>query len=68
MTQYNTLNVKLSNSQLNKLKSGTKIGTEVTLKLSSNVAGDSNDENNFPHKSLKTNTQVSRLRKAFANN
>ena len=31
MTQYNTLNVKLSNLQLNKLKSGTKNGTEVTL-------------------------------------
>ena len=36
MTQYNTLNVKLSNSQLNKLKSGIKNGTEVTLNLSSN--------------------------------
>ena len=31
MTQYNTLNVKLSNSQLNELKSGTKGGTEITL-------------------------------------
>ena len=41
MTQYNTLNVKLSNSQFNKLKSGTKNGNEVTLKLSSNVVGDS---------------------------
>ena len=49
MTQYNTLNVKLSNLQLSKSKSGIKHGTEVTLKLSSNVAGDSNDENNFPH-------------------
>ena len=58
MIQYNTLYVKLSNSQL----------TEVTLKLSSNVVGDSNDENNFPHKLLLTNTQVSRLRKALANN
>ena len=67
MTQYNTLNVKLSNSQLNKLKSGIKNGTEVTLKISSNVVGDSNDENNFPYKLLLTNTQVSRLRKAFAN-
>ena len=37
MNQYNTLNVKGSNSQLNKLKSGTKNGTEVTLSLSSNV-------------------------------
>ena len=55
MTQYNTLNVKLSNSQLNKLKSGIKNGPEVTLKLSSTVVGDSNEENNFPHKLLLTN-------------
>ena len=68
MTQYNTSNVKLSNSQLNKLKSGIKNGTEVTLKISSNVFGHSNDENNFPHKLLLTNTQVTRLRKDFANN
>ena len=68
MTQYNTLNVKLSNSQLNKLKSGKKNATQVTLNLSSNVIGNSNDETNFPHKLLFTNTQVSRLCKAFANN
>ena len=69
MTQYNTLNVKLSNSQLNKLKSGIKNGTEVALEISSNVVGDSNDENNFLHKLLLTNTQVSKLLKAsFANN
>ena len=37
MTQYNTLNVKLSNSQLSKLKSGIKNSTEVILNLSSNV-------------------------------
>ena len=68
MTQYNTLNVKLSNSQLNKLKSGIENGNEVTLKLLSNVVGDYNDENNFPHKLLLTDTQVSRLCKAFENN
>ena len=68
MTQYNTLNVKLSNSQLNKLKLGIKNNTEVTLKISSNVVGDSNDENNFLHKLLLTNTQVSELRKSFVNN
>ena len=68
MTQYNTLNTKLSNSQLNKLKSGTKNTTEVTLKISSYVVGNSNEENNFPHKLLLTNTQVSKLHKAFANN
>ena len=60
------MNVKLSNSQLNKLKSLIKNATEVTLKLSSNVLGDSNDENNFLHKLLLTNAQVSKLRKAFA--
>ena len=68
MTRYNTLNIKLSNSQFNKLKLGKKNGTEITFKISSNVVGDSTDENNFPHKLLLTNTQVSRLRKAFANN
>ena len=31
MTQYNTLNVKLSNSQLNKLKLRMKNGTEEIL-------------------------------------
>ena len=44
MTQYNTLYLKLSNSQLNKLKSGIRKGTEITLKISSNVVGDSYDE------------------------
>ena len=68
MTQYNILNVKLSNSQLNKLKSEIKNGTEVTLNLSSNVIGNSNDETNFPHTLLLTNTQVLRLCKIFANN
>ena len=65
MTQYNTLNVKLSNSQLNELKSGIKIGTEVTLKFSSNVVGDSNNETNFPHRLLLTNTQALRLLKGI---
>ena len=65
MTQYNTLNVRLSNLQLNKLKSGIKNGTEVTLKLSSNVIGNSHDKTNFPHKLLITNIQVSKIRKVF---
>ena len=50
MSQYNTFNVKLPNSQLDKLNSGIKNGNEVTLKLLSNVIGDPNDETNFPHK------------------
>ena len=53
--------------ELNKLKSGIKNGTEVTLKLSSNVAGDSSDESNFSHDLLLTNTHISKLREAFAN-
>ena len=47
MTQYNSLNIKLSNSQFNKLKSAIKNETEVVLRLSSNMVGD--DETNFPH-------------------
>ena len=66
MAQYNSLNVKLSNSQLNKFKSAIKNETEVALRLSSNMIGD--NEANFPHQLLLTNTQVSNLRKAFANN
>ena len=37
MTQYNSLNVKLSNPQLNKLKSAIKNGTDVVLRLSSHM-------------------------------
>ena len=61
MNQYNTLDVKLFNSQLSKLKLGIKNVTRVTLNLSSNVVSDSYDETNFLHKLLLTNTQVSRL-------
>ena len=65
MTQYNSLNVKLSNSQLNKLKSAIKNETKVVLRLSSNMIGD--NEANFSHKFLLTNRQVANLRQAFAN-
>ena len=68
MSQYNGLNVKLSNSQLNKLKSAIKNETEVVLRLSANMIGDSYDETNFPHKLLLTGRQVSSLHKPFANN
>ena len=61
------MNVKLSNSQVNKLKSAIKNRTEVTLNLSSNLIESFNDETNFPHKLLLTDTQVSKIRKAFAN-
>ena len=67
MTQYNSLNIKLSNSQLNKLKSSIKYETDVVLRISSNMVGDSNDNTNFPHELLLTNRQVANIRKAFAN-
>ena len=63
MTQYNAL--KFSNLQPSKLKSRIKNGAGVTLNLSSNIAGSSNDETNFPYKFL-LNTQVSKICKAFA--
>ena len=53
MTQCNTLNVQLSNSQLNKLKYAIKNGTEVTL--------------NLMMKLLLSNKQISKICKAFAN-
>ena len=68
MTQYNSLNVKLSNSQLSKLKSAIKNENDVVLRLSSNMVGNSNVGNtNFPHELLLTNRQAENIRKAFAN-
>ena len=67
MTQYNSLNVKLSNSQLNKLKSSIKNENDVVLGISSNMVGNSNDNTNFPHELLLTNRQVANILKAFAN-
>ena len=65
MTQHKSLNVKLSNSALNKFKSAIKNETEVALRLSSNMIDD--NVTNFPHKLWLTNRQVSNLGKAFAN-
>ena len=53
MIQYNSLNVKLSNSQPNRLKSAIKNESEVALRLSSNMVG--GDETIFSHKLLLTN-------------
>ena len=67
MTEYNILNVKLSNSQLHQLTSGIENDAEVNLRVSSNVIGDSNDETNLWHELLLTDTQVSKLCKTFTN-
>ena len=67
ITQNSKLNVKLSNSQLNKLKSRLKNGTEVTLNLSSNLTRNFIDKTNFPHKTLLNHAQAAKIREAFAN-
>ena len=67
ISHYSTLNVKLNNSELNKLKREIKNGTEATLNLSSNLSGNVIDETNFPYKILLTDTQVSKICKVFAN-
>ena len=66
MTQYSSLNVKLSNLQLNKLNSAITNETDVVL-TSSDMIGNSGDATNFPHKLLLANGQVANLRKAFTN-
>ena len=67
MTQYNRVNVKLSTSQLNKLKSAITNENDVVIRLSPNMIGDSNDKGNFLHE-LLTNRQVSSILKALSNN
>ena len=68
MTQYNSLNVKLSNSQLSNLKSSIKNETDVVLRISSNMVSNSKNNTNFPHELLLTNRQVANISKAFAKN
>ena len=67
MTQCKSLNVKLSNFSFNKLKSAIKNETDMILKLSSNIIGNSDDETNFAHKLSLNNRQVANICKAFAN-
>ena len=66
MTQYNGLNVKLSNSEFNKLKPAIKNKSEVVLRINEIMIAD--NETNFPRKLLLTDKQISNIRKAFANN
>ena len=68
MTQYNSLNVKLSNSQFNNLESAIKNETEIALRLSSNMIGNFDDKTNFPYELFLTKKQDANLRIAFANN
>ena len=68
MRQYNRVNVKLSTSQPNKLKSAITNENDVVIRLYPSMIGDSIDKTNFPHELLLTDRQVSSICKAFANN
>ena len=65
MTQYNSLNVKLSSSELNKLKSAIKRWNGSSFEIIINIVGD--EDSNFPYKLLSTDRQLENSRKAFAN-
>ena len=67
MSQYQSVNVKLSNSPLDRLKQARKCETGVILRLLSNMIGNPNDESNFPIQLLLTNRQASKRRKVFEN-
>ena len=67
MTQYDTLNVKLTNSQLNKLKPGIKTGTQVMLNLSSNTVCKCYNKTRFSYRLILTNTQVLKYLLVFEN-
>ena len=68
MTEYNRVNVKLSNSQLHKLKFAIKNENDVVIRLYPSMIGDSNDKTKFPHELLLLERQVSNTCKIFSNN
>ena len=64
MVEYNTVNVKLSDSQLNKLKSAVKNGQRTTLRMNTRMCS----ANNLPHELLLTTRQTTKLRNAIESN
>ena len=64
MVEYNTVNAKLSNLQLNKLKSAVKNKQETTLGMNAKMC----NGNNLPHELLLTTRQTTKLRNAIENN
>ena len=64
MVEYNTVNVKLSNSQLNKLKSAVKKKLGSTLRMNARMF----NGNNLPHELFLTTRQTTKLRNAIENN
>ena len=64
MVEYSKVNVKLPNSQLNKLKTAAKTQTGVTLRMNIKIF----DRNNLSHELLLTTRQKPKLRTGFENN
>ena len=62
MAEYKKINVKLSDSQLNELKTAVKNQRGVTLRMSTKMF----EGSNLPHELLLT--QKTKLRNAFENN
>ena len=63
MVEYNKVNARLSNSQLNKLKSAVKNQTEVTLRMTMKMF----NWNNLPHELLLTTRQKTKLKSQLEN-
>ena len=64
MVEYNSVNAKLSNSQLNKLKSAVKNRQGTTLRMNDRIF----NGNDLPHEFLLTTRQTTKLRNAIINN
>ena len=64
MVEYNTVNAKLSNSQLNKLKTAVKNNEGTTLRISTKMF----NSGNLPHELLLTTRQTTKLRNPMENN
>ena len=64
MVEYNKVNVKLSDTQLKKLKNSVKNKTGTTLRINLKMF----NENNLPHELLLTTRQKPKVRSAFINN
>ena len=64
MVECNTVNAKLSNSQLNKLKSAAKSNEGATLRMNARMF----DSDKLPHELLLTTRQTTKLKNAIENN
>ena len=64
MVEYTKVNVKLSHSQLKKLKDAVSNNTGTTLRISLKMF----NGNNLPHELLLTTRQKTKIRNAFNNN